>query len=65
VNSTAVSNSKGGKGIITIKPQPSLDDTVYAIYSNTDSKDRISTVVSIIGESSGIRADFVVNINKQ
>jgi hypothetical protein len=65
VNSTAVSNSKGGKGVITIKPQPSLDDTVYAIYSNTDSKDRISTVVSIIGESSGIRADFVVNINKQ
>jgi hypothetical protein len=65
VNSTANATTKGGgKGIIRISPQPSLDDTIYNIYSNTDSKDKISTVVSIIGESSGIRTDFVVNIKK-
>lgn len=64
VSALASSNSTKRLGSITLKPQPSLDDTTFNIYSNTDNKNRIPTVVSIIGESSGVRVDFVVNITK-
>jgi hypothetical protein len=61
---TGTTNKKGSKSRILLAVQPNLDNNVFSIYSVSDNKDKISTIVSIIGESSGIRTDFVVDIEK-
>jgi hypothetical protein len=41
-----------------------LDATAFSIYSDSQNRNRISTVVSVVGEDSGIRHDFDIQINK-
>jgi len=38
-----------------------IDDTSFNVYGNGDT---ISTVVAVVGDQSGLRKEFMVNINK-
>ena len=44
--------------------QPGLDDTIFSIYGDADNKNKISSVVSVIGDQSGIRKDFAISIER-
>ena len=58
-------NDKNGAiAQFTLVLQPGLDDTVFSIYGDADNKNKISSVVSIIGDQSGIRKDFSVSIER-
>ena len=41
-----------------------LDDTIFNIYGDEGNKNTISTVVSVIGDQSGIRKDFACTIER-
>jgi hypothetical protein len=55
----------GARGSFELLPQAGLDSTIFSIYSNTSDQNKITTIVTIIGQSSGIRKDFVVNIERE
>jgi len=58
-------NSKNGaKADFTLIIQPGLDDTMFNIYGDSDNKNNISSVVSIVGDQSGIRKDFAIAISR-
>ncbi len=44
--------------------QPGLDDTIFNIFGNASNKDTITSVVSIIGDQSGLRKDFTFTITR-
>jgi hypothetical protein len=52
------------RGSITLRAAPGLDDTLYSIYANTSDPNTITTIVSIIGASSGIRTELIVNVSR-
>ena len=56
--------SNGAKADFTLILQPGLDDTIFNIYGDSDNKNKISSVVSVIGDQSGIRKDFTVTITR-
>jgi hypothetical protein len=55
----------GSKGSFVLQPQSGLDSSIFSVYSNAGEGNRITTIVTVIGQSSGIRKDFVVNIDRQ
>ena len=57
-------DKNGARGQFTLVLQPGLDDTIFSIYGDSDNKNKISTVVSVIGDQSGIRKDFSVSIQR-
>ena len=48
----------------TIRIQPGLDDTVFNIFGNAGNKNTITSVISIIGDQSGLRRDFTFTITR-
>jgi hypothetical protein len=57
-----VNTQNGAKASFSLSLQPGLDDTIFNIYGDSDNKNQISGVVSIIGDQSGIRKDFEFSI---
>ena len=57
-------SQNGAKAEFTLILQPGLDDTIFNIYGDSDNKNKISSVVSVIGDQSGIRSDFAIAINR-
>jgi len=53
--------ANGGMTSFEIEVQPGLDDTSFTVYGNGSV---IRTVVSIVGDASGLRKDFEVTISK-
>lgn len=59
-----INTQNGAKANFGLKLQAGLDDTMFSIYGNSDNKNVISTVVSVVGDQSGIRNDFEVTITR-
>lgn len=57
-------SNTSAKGSIVLKAAPGLDDTLYSIYANNSDPNTITTFVSIIGASSGIRTELIVNVSR-
>ena len=55
--------AQGATATFSLRKQ-SIDDTTFTIYGSTGNKDVIRGVVSIIGDQSGLRADFEFQITK-
>lgn len=53
--------SGGSTAEFRLSVDPGLDDTTFAVYGNGTT---ITTVVSVVGDSSGLRSDFTVTITK-
>jgi hypothetical protein len=65
INALPGSTAEGGsKGSFVLRPQSGLDSSIFSVYSNAGNENRITTIVTVIGQSSGIRKDFVVNIDR-
>jgi hypothetical protein len=65
VNALPGSTTEGGsRGSFVLRPQTGLDASVFSVYSSAGNENRITTIVTVIGQSSGIRRDFVVNIDR-
>ena len=66
ISAASESTAEGGsKGSFVIQPQSGLDSSIFSVYSTASNENRITTIVTVIGQSSGIRKDFVVNIDRQ
>jgi len=63
-NDSEVNSSVSARGSFGLRAAPGLDDTLYSIYANTSDSNTITTVVSIIGASSGIRTELLVNVTR-
>lgn len=48
----------------TLRIQPGLDDTIFNIFGNASNKNKITSVVSVIGDQSGLRRDFTFTITR-
>lgn len=59
-----LSGKNGAISDIDLKTQPGLDDTIFNIYGNADNKNQITSVISVIGDQSGIRKDFTFTITR-
>ena len=64
ITRTDTNDKNGARGSFTLVLQPGLDDTIFSIYGDSDNKNKISSVVSIIGDQSGIRKDFSISIQR-
>ena len=64
VTRTDTNDQNGAKAEFTLILQPGLDDTIFNIYGDSDNKNKISSVVSIVGDQSGIRKDFKITIER-
>lgn len=64
VTRTDTNDKNGARGQFTLQLQPGLDDTIFSIYGNSDNKNKITSVVSVIGDQSGIRKDFSIQISR-
>ena len=53
--------SAGSTTVFALSVNPGLDDTTFSVYGNGST---ITTVVSVVGDSSGLRKDFTVTITK-
>lgn len=62
ITRTDTNTQNGAKADFTLILQPGLDDTIFNIYGDSDNKNQISSVVSIVGDQSGIRKDFAIAI---
>ena len=49
---------------LNIQVRNGLDDTIYSIFGTPPNKNVIESVISIVGDQSGIRLDFNVQISK-
>jgi len=49
---------------VTLEHQPGLDDTIFNIFGNASNKDVITSVISVIGDQSGLRKDFTFTITR-
>lgn len=49
---------------INFRLQPGLDDTVFNIFGNSSNKNVITSVISVIGDQSGIRKDFTFTVTR-
>jgi hypothetical protein len=47
-----------------LRIQPGLDDTIFNIFGNAGNKNTITSVISIIGDQSGLRKDFTFTITR-
>ena len=61
VQSGTPSTNNGATADFVLSVQPSLDDTAFTVYGDGST---ITSVVSIVGDGSGIRKDFTVTISK-
>ena len=65
---TLVGNSGGEKNAssisVSLTLQPGLDDTIFNIFGNASNKNIITSVVSIIGDQSGLRKDFTFTVTR-
>jgi len=57
-------NDSNGAIVEFIMRLQSLDNTSYSIYGNSGDKNKITGVVSVTGEQSGIRKEFTIIIRK-
>ena len=64
ISRSDTNDANGAIGQFTLVLQPGLDDTIFSIYGDSDNKNKISAVASIIGDSSGIRKDFTISIER-
>jgi len=56
-----VNSVNGATATFVLQVQPGLDDTAFTVYGNGST---IRSVVSIVGDASGLRKDFEVTISK-
>lgn len=65
---TVVGNSGGEKNTssvaVSFTLQPGLDDTVFNIFGNASNKNVITSVISVIGDQSGLRKDFTFTVTR-
>ena len=65
---TVVGNSGGEKNTsslaVSFTLQPGLDDTIFNIFGNASNKNVITSVISIIGDQSGLRKDFTFTVTR-
>ena len=52
------------KVTINFRLQPGLDDTVFNVFGNSDNKNVITSVISVVGDQSGIRKDFTFTVTR-
>ena len=64
VTRSDTNTSNGAIANFTLILQPGLDDTIFNIYGDSDNKNKITSVVSVVGDQSGIRKDFTVAISR-
>ena len=64
ITRTDTTDKNGARAEFTLVLQPGLDDTIFSIYGNSDNKNKISSVVSVIGDQSGIRKDFSIQVER-
>ena len=64
ITATGRNNAQGATAQFTLQKQ-SIDDTMFTIYGDSNDKNTITGVVSIIGDQSGLRKDFSFQISKQ
>ena len=57
-------DKNGAVAQFTLVLQPGLDDTIFSVYGDSDNKNKISAVASVIGDQSGIRKDFSISIQR-
>ena len=57
----SVNNLNGATATFTLQVQPGLDDTSFTVYGDGTT---IRSVVSVVGDASGVRNDFEVTITK-
>jgi len=58
---TDTTNKNGAKTSFTLQTQPGLDDTTFNVYGDGSF---INSVVAIVGDQSGLRKEFNVQISK-
>lgn len=63
-SSQTATDKNGATAKFTLELQPGLDNTIFSIYGNSDNKNKITSVVSAIGNQSGIRKDFSIQIQR-
>lgn len=61
IQAGAPSSNNGATAQFILSVQPGLDDTAFTVYGDGST---ITSVVSIVGDGSGIRKDFTVTIAK-
>jgi len=64
VTRSETNTQNGALAELKLKIQPGIDDTIFSIYGNSDNKNKITSVVSVIGDQSGIRNDFEFSIER-
>ena len=64
VTRSDTNDKNGARAQFTLVLQPGLDDTIFSIYGDSSNKNKISSVVSVIGDQSGIRKDFSISITR-
>ena len=64
VTRSETNTQNGAMAELKLKIQPGIDDTIFSIYGNSDNKNKITSVVSVIGDQSGIRNDFEFSIER-
>jgi hypothetical protein len=64
VTRASTTNANGAIASFTLELQQGLDNTIFSIYGNSGDKSKISAVASVIGDQSGIRKDFSIQINQ-
>jgi len=64
ITRSETNDKNGAVAQFTLVLQPGLDDTIFSIYGDSDNKNKISAVASVIGDQSGIRKDFSVSIQR-
>ena len=47
-----------------LRIQPGLDDTIFNIFGNASDKNTITSIISVIGDQSGLRKDFTFTITR-
>lgn len=57
----SITEKNGAKASFQLTLQPGLDDTTFNVYGNGTT---INSVVSVVGDQSGLRKDFQVQITK-
>ena len=62
--STDSNNDTGGARLSLRLRARELDDTIYSIFGTAPLKTTIESVISIVGDQSGIRLDFNIQITK-
>jgi len=62
ITRSGTTEKNGATATFSLSTQGGLDDTTFTIYGKSNNKKVISSIASIIGDQSGIRKDFTIEI---